>query len=116
MGLFLKNIYIYISLLETVLLSILSTTATKTSMPTIQELLAMPLFSLNTTVAGPTKLKISTAAKEGLKAALGVAVNALLEDQKNLKLQRKESKVKKEVEVDNMTKRKAARKVSYTGF
>ena len=103
-------------MLETVLLSILSTTATKTSMPTIQELLAMPLFSLNTTVAGPTKLKISTAAKEGLKAALAVAVNALLEDQKNLKLQRKESKVKKEVEVDNMTKRKAARKVSYTGF
>merc|ERR1719206_1614704 len=28
----------------------------------------------------------------------------------NLKMQRKESKVKKEVEVDNMTKRKAARK------
>ena len=60
----------------------------------------MPLFSLSTTVTGSTKLKISTAAKEGLKAALAVATNALVEDQKNLKLQRKESKVKKEVEVE----------------
>ena len=80
-------------------------------MPTIQELLAMPLFSLNTSLTGPTKLKLSTAAKEGLKAAMNVANSSLVEDQKNLKMQRKESKVKKEVEVDNMAKRRAARKV-----
>ena len=99
--------------LETVLLSILSTTATKTTLPSIQELLAMPLFTLNTTVTGPTKLKLSTAAKEGLKKALAVTNDTLVEDQKTLKLQRKESKAKKEVEVDSAAKRKAARKVSY---
>ena len=97
---------------ETVLLSILSTTSTKTSLPTVQELLAMPLFTLNTTVPGQTKLKFSSAAKEGLKTALGVANDRLAEDQKALKLQRKESKVKKEVEVDSTARRKAARKVS----
>lgn len=97
-------------IVKTVLLSILSTTATKTTLPSIQELLAMPLFTLNTTVTGPTKLKLSTAAKEGLKKALAVTNDTLVEDQKTLKLQRKESKAKKEVEVDSAAKRKAARK------
>jgi len=97
-------------IVKTVLLSILSTTATKTTLPTIQELLAMPLFSLGTTLTGPTKLKLSSAAKDGLKTALTVANNALVEDQKTLKMQRKESKVKKEVEVDSTAKRRAARK------
>ena len=72
----------------------------------------MPLFTLNNTLTGTTKLKFSSAAKEGLKIAMTVANERLLEDQKAVKLQRKESKAKKEVEADSSAKRKAARKVS----
>jgi len=97
-------------IIKTVLLSILSTSSTKSTLPTIQELLAMPLFTLNISMPAQTKLKLSTAAKEGLKAALAVANENLAADQRALKQQRKEQKVKKEVELDTTAKRKAARK------
>ena len=83
----------------------------KTGLPTVQQLLAEPLFCLSNPTPAPIRLKLSTTVKDGLKGALINANNALIEDQKAVKQQRKESKVKKEVEVDSSVKRKAARKV-----
>ena len=95
-------------------MSILSAEAHKTgSMPTIQDLLSTPLFTLpdNVLTSSP-RLKLSATAKEALKGAMEAANKSLLESANELKLFKKQTKVRKESEIDTSTKRKAARSVS----
>jgi len=96
-------------IVKTALLSLLSPAATKSELPSISSLLSSPLFSLD--LPQPqTKLKLSSSTKESLKTALKQAEDRLEEDKTAVKAQKRESKVKKEVEVDNAVRRKAARK------
>ena len=103
------------SCLESVLMSILSAEAHKSgSMPSVQDLLSTPLFTLpeNVLTTSP-RLKLSASAKEAIKVAMEAANKRLVDSATELKLFRKQSKVRKESEIDNSTKRKAARSVSY---
>ena len=96
-------------------MSILSAEAHKSgSMPSVQGLLSTPLFTLpeNVLTTSP-RLKLSASAKEAIKVAMEAANKRLVDSATELKLFRKQSKVRKESEIDNSTKRKAARSVSY---
>ena len=83
-------------------------------MPSVQDLLASPLFSLSSvSLPGPSpRLKLSSGSKEALRLAVEAGGRRLVEAATELKTFRKLSKVKKEAEVDTSVKRKAARKVS----
>ena len=61
---------------------------------------------------GQIRLKLSTNTKEALKKALDDGNKVLQDNAADLKIFRKQSKVKKEAEVDSSVKRKAARSVS----
>ena len=61
---------------------------------------------------GQIRLKLSTNTKEALKKALDDGNKVLQDNVADLKIFRKQSKVKKEAEVDSSVKRKAARSVS----
>ena len=60
---------------------------------------------------GQIRLKLSINTKEALKKALDDGNKVLQDNAADLKIFRKQSKVKKEAEVDSSVKRKAARSV-----
>ena len=56
---------------ETVLMAILSTEVSRgDKLPSVAELMAMPLFSIQEKVAGRTTIKISTSTKEAVRKNL----------------------------------------------
>ena len=69
-------------------------------------------FKLWIIFLGQIRLKLSTNTKEALKKALDDGNKVLQDNAADLKIFRKQSKVKKEAEVDSSVKRKAARSVS----
>ena len=77
----------------------------------MKDLLATPMFSLNQSLPSQPRLKLSSSVKEALKTAALKAKERLNEDQQTFRLSRKQSKVRKESEVDVTSKRKASKKV-----
>ena len=79
-----------------------------------QELLATPLFSLSSaSLPSQPRLKLSSGSKEALRLAVEAAARRLVEAAAELKTFRKQSKVRREAEVDTSVKRRAARSVSH---
>ena len=70
------------------------------------------MFSLPQSLPFQPRLKLSSSVKEALRVAVMKADERLLEDQQNLRLNKKQSKVKKESETDVTSKRKASKKVN----
>ena len=82
-------------------------------MPSVQDLLSTPLFSLTSeSLPSPPRLKLSSSSKEALRLAVETGGRRLVEAAAELKTFRKLSKVRKEPEVDTTVKRKVARSVS----
>ena len=77
----------------------------------MKDLLATPMFSLNLSLPSQPRLKLSSSVKEALKVAALKANERLTEDQQTFRLSKKQSKVRKESEVDVTSKRKASKKV-----